>query len=106
MYVNRPRRRKVELMIQYNTHQTPMLFRRTAGKRVYLGNALLLLKDSRQVPDFDPAMPRRWFSLGSVMWASGIVYKTGPSGRKRKLGWQGHTASGERIGTRRRPAQG
>ena len=83
----------MDLLIQYNAVTTPMLFRRTAGKRTHLGDARKLLRDPRQIPDFDKEMPRRWFDLGQVVWQSGILYKDGPSGRKRGVGWDGHKAT-------------
>jgi len=104
--VDRRRRTQVDLLIQYNAAATPMLFRRTAGRRTHLGDARKLLRDPRQIPDFDKEMPRRWFDLGEVVWQSGILYKDGPSGRKRGVGWDGHKATTGRNGTRRRPAPG
>ena len=104
MLEDRPPRPQVDLLIQYNAAATPMLFRRTAGRRTHLGDARKLLRDPRQIPDLDESMPRRWFRLGFVEWKSGILHKAGPTGRPRKLGWQRHKPITERTGSKRRPA--
>lgn len=96
----------VRLEIQYSKEGYPYLYRRTDNRRVYLGRADKLLQDPRQIPDFDKEMPRRWFNLGQVQWQSGILYKDGPSGRPRKVGWHGHKATTGRKGSKRRPAPG
>jgi alpha-D-ribose 1-methylphosphonate 5-triphosphate synthase subunit PhnG len=99
-------RAMVRLEIQYSKEGYPYLYRRTDNRRVYLGRADKLLQDPRQIPDFDKEMPRRWFNLGQVQWQSGILYKDGPSGRPRKVGWHGHKATTGRKGSKRRPAPG
>ena len=102
----RAARLTVRLEIQFSKEGYPYLYRRTDNRRVYLGRADKLLEDPRQIPDFDKEMPRRWFNLGQVQWDSGILYKDGPSGRPRKVGWHGHKATTGRKGSKRRPAPG
>ena len=96
----------VHLEIQYSEAGYPVLYRRTDSKRVYLGRADKLLRDPRQIPDMDESMPRRWFDLGQVQWDSGLLYKDGPTGRPRKVGWHGHKLVTGRKGSKRRPAPG